>query len=158
MPGKIGHITVIAVGKIREKHWRMALADYEKRLHFYTNFNVIEVKDAAGRFPDPVALQREGEQLLKAAADAGRIILLSASGKEMGSPGVARFLETQIGVYGRLAFLIGGPLGVAPEVVAAAHEQVALSHLTFPHELARVILLEQLYRAFTILNGEPYHK
>jgi 23S rRNA (pseudouridine1915-N3)-methyltransferase len=158
MAGKVGHISVVAVGRVREKQWCMAQAEYEKRLHFYTDFKLIEVKDAGGRLPDVVALQREGEQLLKAAADAGRIILLSASGKEMDSPGLARFLETEIGVYGRLAFLIGGPLGFSPEVVAVAHGQIALSRLTFPHELARVILLEQLYRAFTILNGEPYHK
>jgi 23S rRNA (pseudouridine1915-N3)-methyltransferase len=154
----MGHIAVVAVGKLREKHWRAAQAEYEKRLHFYTSFNIIEVKDAVGRFPDAVALQREGEQLLKAAAGAGRIILLSAAGKAVDSPELARFLEQQIGVYGRLAFFIGGPLGFASDVIDAAHEQIALSRLTFPHELARVILLEQLYRAFTILNGEQYHK
>jgi 23S rRNA (pseudouridine1915-N3)-methyltransferase len=131
MAGKVGHISVVAVGKVREKHWRMAQAEYEGRLHFYTDFKLIEVKDAGGRFPDVVALQREGEQLLKAAAGAGRIILLSANGNEMDSPGLARFLEAEIGVYGRLAFLIGGPLGFAPEVTAAAHEQIALSsHIT----------------------------
>jgi 23S rRNA (pseudouridine1915-N3)-methyltransferase len=158
MTSKIGTITIIAVGKVREKQWQAALAEYKKRLHFYTNFKLVEVKDAVGRFPDTTAVQREGEQLLKAAADSNRTILLSAEGKAMDSSGLARFLQTQIERYGRLAFLIGGPLGFAAEVTAAADEQLSLSRLTFPHELARVILLEQLYRAFTILNNEPYHK
>jgi 23S rRNA (pseudouridine1915-N3)-methyltransferase len=158
MSGKIGSITVVAVGKVREKHWQAALAEYEKRLHFYTNFKLVEVKDAVGRFPDAAAVQREGEQILKAAADSSRLILLSAEGKTMDSPGLAHFLQTQIERYGRLAFLIGGPLGFAAEITAAADEQLSLSRLTFPHELARVVLLEQLYRAFTILNNEQYHK
>lgn len=158
MAGKIGTITIIAVGKVRKKHWQTAQAEYQKRIHHYTNLRLIEVKDAIGRFPDTTALQHEGEQLLKAAADSNRIILLSAAGNVMDSPTLAHFLQTQIERYGRLTFLIGGPLGFAPEVTAAAHEQLSLSRLTFPHELARVILLEQLYRAFTILNNEQYHK
>ncbi|MBP6806203.1 MAG: 23S rRNA (pseudouridine(1915)-N(3))-methyltransferase RlmH, partial [Chloroflexi bacterium] len=74
------------------------------------------------------------------------------------SPALAQFLQKQIEVHGRLAFLIGGPVGFSDDVLAAAHHQIALSPLTFTHELARVIFLEQLYRAFTILNGENYHK
>lgn len=158
MPNRIGSITVAAVGKIREKHWQTAQAEYTKRLSNYTNFRLVEVKDAVGRLPDGTALQREGEQLLKAAAEANRNIILSAEGKMMDSLGLARFLQTQIELYGQLVFLIGGPLGFAVEVETAAHEALSLSRLTFPHELARVILLEQLYRAFTILNNEPYHK
>lgn len=158
MPNRIGSITIAAVGKIREKHWQAAQAEYTKRLRNYTNFRLVEVKDAVGRYPDSIALQREGEQLLRAAAETNRTIILSAEGKTMDSPGLASFLQTQIERYGQLAFLIGGPLGFAAEVETAAHDALSLSHLTFPHELARVILLEQLYRAFTILNNEPYHK
>ncbi len=158
MPNRIGSITIAAVGKIREKHWQAAQAEYTKRLSNYTNFKLVEVKDAVGRYPDSIALQREGEQLLKATAEAHRTILLSAEGKTMDSPGLARFLQTQIELYGRLALLIGGPLGFAAEVETAADDALSLSPLTFPHELARVVLLEQLYRAFTILNNEPYHK
>lgn len=159
MPQTIGHINLIAVGKIRSKPWQLAQADYEKRLGYYTRFNLVEVKDFVGRGqPDAVAMQKEGELLLKAANGAGRIILLTPEGDSPTSPKLARYLQKQIERYGRLAFLIGGPLGFADEVLAAAHDQLSLSPLTFTHELARVILLEQLYRAFTILNGESYHK
>lgn len=159
MPQTIGRIDLIAVGKIRSKPWQLAQADYEKRLGYYTRFNLVEVKDFVGRGqPDAVALQKEGDLLLKAAGGAGRIILLTPEGDSPTSPKLARYLQKQIELYGRLAFLIGGPLGFADEVIAAAHDQLSLSPLTFTHELARVILLEQLYRAFTILNGESYHK
>jgi len=159
MPQPVGHIELIVVGKIRSQPWLLAQADYVKRLGYYTRFNLVEVKDYVGRGqPDAVAMQKEGELLLKAADGAGRLILLTPEGQHPTSPGLARYLQKQIEVYGRLAFLIGGPLGFSEEVLAAAHDQLSLSPLTFTHELARVILLEQLYRAFTILNGENYHK
>ena len=154
-----GHITIAAVGKLRRSHWQAAQDDYLQRLQRYTTVELVEVRDVAGRsIPDAVAMQREGKQLLKAAASAGRKIALTPDGKLMSSPQLATYLRRQIEVYGRIAFLIGGPLGFAPEVTRAAHTQLALSYLSFPHELARVILLEQLDRAFTILNHEPYHK
>ncbi|MCB8984719.1 MAG: 23S rRNA (pseudouridine(1915)-N(3))-methyltransferase RlmH [Ardenticatenaceae bacterium] len=159
MPQPVGHIDLIAVGKVRSQAWLLAQADYEKRLGYYTRFNLVEVKDFVGRGqPDAVAVQKEGELLLKAAEGAGRIILLMPEGKHPTSPGLARYVRQQIEIYGRLAFLIGGPLGFSDQVIAAAHDHLSLSPLTFTHELARVILLEQLYRAFTILNNENYHK
>jgi 23S rRNA (pseudouridine1915-N3)-methyltransferase len=103
-------------------------------------------------------MQREGVTLLAAAKDARRVIALSATGKQMDSPGLADFLRKQIEIYGSLAFLIGGPVGLAPEVLKSCDDTLSLSSLTFPHELARVILLEQLYRAATIIAGEKYHK
>jgi 23S rRNA (pseudouridine1915-N3)-methyltransferase len=109
-------------------------------------------------FPDAVALGREGDALLKSTAKARRRILLTPDGRAYSSEAFARYLRRQIETYGQLAFLIGGPLGFSPEVTAAADDQLSLSSLTFPHELARVMFLEQLYRAFTILRGEPYHK
>jgi 23S rRNA (pseudouridine1915-N3)-methyltransferase len=159
MTRKFGTIHLIAVGKIKTKHWRSAQQEYEKRLRRYTTFDLKEVKDFVGRgSPDAVAMQKEGELLLKGAAQANRLILLSPDGQQMTSPGLAKWLRQGIVNNGRLAFLIGGPLGFSDEVVAAGHEQLALSPLTFTHELARVIFMEQLYRAFTILNGEKYHK
>ena len=158
MPRAIGHVTVAAVGRLRERHWQTVQDDYAHRLSRYTDFHLVEVKDAVGRtLPDAVATAREGEQLL-AAGRGARLVLLSATGREMTSPELAAWLQGQLESYGRLAFLVGGPVGFDPATVAAADEQLALSRLTFPHELARVVLLEQLYRAFTILNGEPYHK
>ena len=84
--------------------------------------------------------------------------MLSLDGRELSSEKLALYLSGQIEDHGHLAFLMGGPLGFAPEVETAAEDRLALSRLTFPHELARIVLLEQLYRAFTILRGEPYHK
>ena len=159
MPRLSGYITVVAVGKLRESHWRSAQEDYCKRLRRYTTFALHEVKDVAGRgTPDRAAKQKEGEALLKAAKSASRKIALTAAGRQMSSPRLAEYLQRQVQLYGRVAFLIGGPLGLSEDVLAECDEQLSLSPLTFPHEMARVILLEQLYRACTILNGEKYHK
>ncbi len=153
-----GKIIIVAVGKLRGD-WRAAQQDYLTRLRRYTDVTLVEVKDAVGHgAPDAVAIQREGEALLIAAKDARRVIALSATGKQMDSPGLADFLRKQIEVYGSLAFLIGGPVGLSPEVLVACDDTLSLSLLTFPHELARVVLLEQLYRAATIISGEKYHK
>lgn len=159
MPQPIGAIDLIAVGKLRGKAWQLAQADYVKRLGYYTRLNLTEVKDFVGQsLPEAVAKQREGELLLKAAGAANQIILLTPEGRELSSPELAEFVQRGVEVNGRLAFLIGGPFGFSDEVVRAAGQQLSLSRLTFPHELARVIFLEQLYRAFTILRGESYHK
>lgn len=159
MPRAIGRITLVAVGKLRGAHWQAAQDEYRRRLERYTRFELVEVKDMVGRgLPDAVAVQREGEQLLAAAAPAGRIILLDVAGREMSSPELADYVGAQIERYDHAAFLIGGPLGFSEATTAAAHDRIALSRLTLPHELARVVWLEQLYRALTILNGEPYHK
>jgi len=157
--GQTGHLTIAAVGRLKRREWQVAQEDYLARLGRYTDVFLVEVKDAVGRgFPDAVAMQREGESLLKATADGQRRILLSADGRAITSKQLARFMQEQIEVFGRIAFLIGGPLGFAPEVEAAADERLSLSRMTFPHDLARIMLLEQVYRGFTILRGEPYHK
>jgi 23S rRNA (pseudouridine1915-N3)-methyltransferase len=159
MPRSFGHITLAAVGKVRERHWQAAQEGYVKRLGYYTDFRLVEVKDTVGKsLPDAVAMAREGELLLAAASRASRVILMSADGREMSSPELATYLQLQLETLGDLTFLIGGPLGFDSAVAAAAHDRLALSRMTLPHELARVVLLEQLYRAFTILHGEPYHK
>lgn len=154
-----GKITIATVGKLHGAYWRAAQQEYLTRLRHYTDVRLIEVKDFVGQgAPDAVAMQREGEALLAAAKEARRVIALTATGRQMDSPGLADFLRKQIEVYGSLAFLIGGPVGLSPDVLAACDDALSLSLLTFPHELARVILLEQLYRAVTIIGGEKYHK
>jgi 23S rRNA (pseudouridine1915-N3)-methyltransferase len=159
MPHAIGHVTVVAVGRLKERHWQAAQDDYTRRLGRFTDFRLVEVRDAVGKsLPDAVALGREGEQLLAAVPKGARVILLAAGGQEMSSPELAVYLQSRLETHGDLVFLIGGPLGFDAAVIAAAHDQLALSRLTFPHELARILLLEQLYRAFTIMHGEPYHK
>ncbi len=155
----MGKISIVAVGKLHGAYWRAAQQEYLARLRRYTDVILIEVKDVVGRgMPDAVAMQREGEALLAAAREARHLIALSATGKQMDSPGLADFLRKQIEVYGSLAFLVGGPVGLSPEVLTACDDALSLSPLTFPHELARVILLEQLYRAATIIGAEKYHK
>lgn len=154
-----GKITLVVVGKLHGAYWRAAQQEYLARLRRYTDVTLIEVKDFVGQgMSDGVAMQREGEALLAAAKDARRLIALTVTGRQMDSPGLANFLRKQIEVYGSLAFLIGGPIGLSPEVLAACDDTLSLSLLTFPHELARVVLLEQLYRAATIIGGEKYHK
>lgn len=154
-----GTVDLIAVGKLKTRHWLTAQNDYAKRLKRYGKVNLVEVKDFVGRgMEDAVAVGREGDLLLDRAAQSNRIILLTPTGKQMSSKKLARYIEKRCGEYGRIAVLIGGPLGFSQAVYDTAHEQIALSPLTFTHELARVILLEQLYRACTILNNEPYHK
>jgi len=103
-------------------------------------------------------MAREGEQLLAAVPRGARVIVLDPGGKSMSSPDLAAWLQVQLETHGHPVFLIGGPLGFDPAVTAAAHDRLSLSPLTFTHEIARTLLLEQLYRAFTILHGEPYHK
>ena len=154
-----GRIEIIAVGKLRAGHWRAAQEEYLRRLDRYTTIGLKEVRDFVGSGPpDVLAAQREGQLLLKAAGDARRKIALSHTGKRMSSPQLAKFLRKQIDLYGHLAFLIGGPAGLSKDVMETCDTHLSLSLLTFPHELARVILLEQLYRAATILGGERYHK
>lgn len=155
----VGKMTIVAVGKLHGAYWRAAQQEYLARLRRYADVTLIEVKDVVGRgAPDGVAIQREGEAVLAATKEVRRLIALTATGKQMDSPGLADFLRKQIEVYGSLAFLIGGPVGLSPEVLTACDDKLSLSPLTFPHELARVILLEQLYRAATIISGEKYHK
>lgn len=158
MPRQIGQITLIAVGKLKMKPWQLAQAEYSQRLGFYTRLNLVELKDMVGQLPDPVAMAKEGELLLTAAANIPTRIALTPTGQALTSPQLADFLQKQIERHNHLAFLIGGPLGFADEVLATCQQQISLSPLTFTHEMARVVLLEQLYRAFTILNGEKYHK
>jgi len=154
-----GQIELIAVGKMRTNHWLTAQNKYLKRLQRYGNVKLHEVKDVVGRsVPDAVGIEREGEQLLNASKNAQRLILLTPTGKLLSSEAFARFLHKQVANYGNLAFLIGGPIGFSTNVTNAAHDQISLSPLTFTHEMARVLLLEQLYRACTILNNEKYHK
>lgn len=154
----IGHITLAAVGKLKETYWKQAQEEYVKRLGRYTHFQLVEVKDMVGRLPDGVAMQREGELLLQTTADTSYKIALTPVGRPLTSPQLAENIQKWVQEYGRISFLIGGPLGFSEPALAACHLQLSLSPLTFTHELARILLLEQLYRAFTILNGEKYHK
>ncbi len=155
---KYGSIQIAAVGKLKAKHWKAAQDDYAKRLQHYTSFKLTEVRDYyGGSMPATTAIEREGEALLKAASGS-HLVLLSPEGKSYSSEKLASWLRQRIEQHGSLGFMIGGPVGFAPSVESAAKEAISLSAMTFTHEMARVLLMEQIYRGFTILNGEKYHK
>ena len=153
------NLCVIVVGKLKTPAWTAVQSDYLERLRRYVPIELSEVKDAVGKgSPDEAAMEQEGRALLKEASAARSVIALTPVGKTFDSTAWARMLEKQIETYQNLAFVIGGPAGLSADVLKASRLQLSLSCMTFPHELARVIFLEQLYRAFTILNGEKYHK
>lgn len=155
---KTGNLHLVCVGAIKTRHWKLAQTEYLQRLEYYTHCKLTEVRDWYGELADAPALQKEGERLLAVSADAHWRVALSPLGQKFTSPQLADWLDTCLTRYQRIAFLIGGPAGFSPAVTASVNEQISLSALTFPHELARVLFLEQLYRAFTIRNGESYHK
>ena len=157
-------ITLITVGKIKEKYLRDAAAEYVKRLGKYCKLEIIELADektpdGASAAEETAILVREGERILKAVREDSYVIALAIEGKALDSVELSRRLE-QLGVEGRshLTFVIGGSLGLAPAVLKRADEALSFSRMTFPHQLMRVILLEQVYRSFRIMKGEPYHK
>lgn len=157
-------ITVLCVGKIKEKFYRDAVEEYRKRLGRYCKLEIIEVADE--KTPDGAreALERqikekEGRKLLSHIKDTDYVIALAIDGKMRDSVELAKHLN-QLGIRGKssLVFVIGGSLGLWEEVLNRADEELSFSKMTFPHQLMRVILLEQIYRSCRINNGEPYHK
>ena len=156
--------SIIAVGKLKERFWSDACAEYLKRLQPYAKTTVIEVPDV-----DPTrvggeaaATEREGEAVLKALAslpDRTRLVLLAIGGRERSSEELSAHLD-KLALSGTsdIAFVIGGSCGVSDAVRARADEQLSFGPITLPHNLARVVLLEQLYRACKISRNEPYHK
>ena len=157
-------ITLITVGKIKEKYLRDAIAEYSKRLSRYCKLEVIEVADektpdqASGTVEENIRA-KEGERLMKHIRDDMYVITLEIGGKMLSSEEFAGKIET-LGVQGKssVAFVIGGSIGLGREVLKRSDFALSFSKMTFPHQLMRVILLEQVYRAYRIMNGEPYHK
>lgn len=157
-------ITLITVGKIKEKYFRDAIAEYQKRLSRYCKLDIIEVADEktpdkASELLEEQIKRKEAERILKYIRDDTYCIALAIDGKKMDSVSFARHIE-QLGLSGKsnLAFVIGGSLGLHESVLKRANEKISFSDMTFPHQLMRVILLEQIYRGYRIINGEPYHK
>ncbi len=154
-----GTLTVVAVGKLKTPHWLAAQTDYLERLQRYITVEMVEIRDVVGKgMPDHVAIQEEGQRLLEAASEARHRIAMDEKGKHATSVGFSRYIQRRLEIHGHLAFLIGGPIGLSDEALDRSDERLALSMMTLPHELARVFLLEQLYRAMTILSGQSYHK
>ena len=157
-------ITIITVGKIKEKYLRDAIAEYSKRLSRYCKLEIIEVADE--KTPDQASetleeqiRSKEGERILKYIRDDMYVITLEIGGKMLSSEEFAKKIET-LGVQGQssIAFVIGGSIGLGKDVLKRSDYALSFSKMTFPHQLMRVILLEQVYRGYRIINGEPYHK
>lgn len=157
-------ITIICVGKIKEDFYRKAVSEYEKRLGRYCRLEIIEVQDE--KTPDhasPVLeeqiKEREAARILKHIKEDAYIYSLEIEGSKPDSVSFANQLD-QLAVQGKshIQFIIGGSLGLHQSVSKAAHQSISFSNMTFPHQLMRVILLEQIYRAYRIIKGEPYHK
>ncbi len=158
------NITIICVGKLKERYWREACAEYEKRLGAFCKLRFIEV--AEERLPDApsaaqiaATIEAEGARLLAALPKDSAVIALCIEGEELNSPSLAEYID-RLTVSGtsHVTLLIGGSWGLAETVKARAKLRLSMSPLTFPHQLARVMLLEQLYRAFQINSGGKYHK
>ncbi|WP_053955047.1 23S rRNA (pseudouridine(1915)-N(3))-methyltransferase RlmH [Inediibacterium massiliense] len=158
------NITIIGVGKVKEKYFTGAIDEYKKRLSRYCKINIIEVSDE--KAPENLSDKEmenikdiEGEKILKNIKDGMYVISLDIKGKMLSSEELAEKING-LGVSGNshITFIIGGSLGLSKEVLKRSDYRLSFSPMTFPHQLMRVILLEQVYRGFRIIKGEPYHK
>jgi 23S rRNA (pseudouridine1915-N3)-methyltransferase len=142
-------IRIVAVGKLKEAHYRAAVDDYLKRLRHYATVDEVELKD---ELPGPLAAS-----MRKCIPPKTHVVALTIDGKTRSSEELAAFLEDSAMHARDLTFVIGGADGIPPEIARTAHERLSLSRMTLPHRLARLVLVEQLYRGMTIRRGEPYH-
>lgn len=157
-------ISICAVGKVKEAFFRAAIAEYEKRLSRYAKLEILEVPDEktpdkASEAEEEQIKTKEGERLLKLIKDDAFVIVLDIGGKQLDSVQLSKKLDT-LGISGvsHIQFVIGGSLGLSDAVLKKADFKLSFSPMTFPHQLMRVILLEQIYRSYRIINNEPYHK
>lgn len=158
------HIQIISVGKVKEKYLKLGIAEFEKRLQAYCSLTCIEVADeqAPEKLSEKDLLlvkQKEGERILSKIKPDHYVIALDIQGKSWSSEQLAREME-KLSIHGksRVAFVIGGSNGLSDEVLKRADMKLSFSSMTFPHQLMKLILLEQVYRGFKIMRGEPYHK
>jgi 23S rRNA (pseudouridine1915-N3)-methyltransferase len=158
------HVQILAVGKLKERYLVQGIEEYGKRLGRYGRLEIAELKEES--FAEPLSekevqeiLRREGERILDALKPRSHVVALDRGGRAMSSEELAEeFQRVAIGGISQLTFVIGGSLGLDPRVLQRADLVLSFSKFTFPHQLMRLILLEQIYRAFTIVNGERYHK
>lgn len=158
------NITIITVGKLKERYFKEAVEEYSTRLSKYCRLEIVEVPDE--KAPENLSpaqelmvIQKEGQGILKHVKEDTFAVALAIQGRQLSSEGLADFIN-DLGIKGRssIAFIIGGSLGLSDEVLKRADYKLSFSPMTFPHQLMRVILLEQVYRGFRIIKGEPYHK
>ena len=151
-------ITVIAVGKTSTPEISRLIDGYLRRIGHYIGFELVELPDARGYRDSESQKRAEGDAILKRLTAADTVVLLDERGREMTSVEFARFLEGRMNAgIKRLVFIIGGPYGFSQEVYSRADRLLGLSQMTFTHEMVRLFFTEQVYRAMTILRGEPYH-
>ncbi|MBN2260770.1 MAG: 23S rRNA (pseudouridine(1915)-N(3))-methyltransferase RlmH [Clostridiales bacterium] len=157
-------ITIISVGKIKEKYLRDAIKEYAKRLGAYCNLNFIEISDE--KAPETLSEKemeiikdKEGERILSKIKESQYVYALELKGKQRTSEMFSEELD-KLQIYGSsdIVFVIGGSLGLSTQVISRSNSQISFSKMTFPHQLMKVILIEQIYRAFRIMKNEPYHK
>ena len=157
-------LSIVCVGRLKEKYWTAAVDEYSKRLGKYIKLDITELPDEKAPESMSVAQERqvkekEGERILKAIKDDAFVVTLEIEGKQLTSVELAGFISEKMtrGVS-HIAFVIGGSLGLSEEVIKKSDYHLSFSKMTFPHQLMRVVLLEQIYRACRINAGEPYHK
>jgi len=158
------NITIISVGKLKEKYLKLGIDEYSKRLSRYAKLNIIEVSDEKAPenlscAEEQIVKNKEGDGILKHIKEGTYVIALDLKGKMLSSEDLSDKLKT-LGVSGNsnITFIIGGSLGLSDEVLKRADYRLCFSPMTFPHQLMKLILLEQIYRGFRIMKGEPYHK
>ena len=158
------NITIVSVGKVKEKYLRDGIEEYRKRLTRYCNIDLIEVPDE--KAPETLSpkeeaqvKEKEGQAILKHIKDNSYVIALAINGKQLSSEELSDFIaDRALSGDSSLVFVIGGSLGLSSEVLSRADYKLSFSKMTFPHQLMRMILLEQVYRGYRIIKGEPYHK
>lgn len=158
------NITIISVGKLKEKYLKQAVEEYSKRLQRYCRLDIIELNDE--KTPDNASpkeeqqiKEKEGQAILKAIKDNSFVIALDLKGKMLSSEEFASFIQdSNTRGISSFTLIIGGSLGLSQEIINRANYKLCFSKMTFPHQLFRVMLLEQIYRGFRIIGGEPYHK
>ena len=158
------NVKILCVGKIKEKFYRDAILEYSKRLSKYCSLEIVEVNDekTSENSTDNeinIIKDKEGERILKHIKDKDYAIALAIQGKQQDSVAFSKYIEN-LGITGNssICFVIGGSLGLSDAVMGRCNASISFSKMTFPHQLMRVILLEQIYRAMRIMNNEPYHK
>jgi 23S rRNA (pseudouridine1915-N3)-methyltransferase len=158
------NISIITIGKLKEKYLKQGIQEYLKRLSSYAKVEIIELADE--KAPENLSesemeqvKQKEGERILAKISDDTHVIALAINGKQKSSEELAKEIDS-LATYGKskIAFVIGGSLGLSSEVMKRSNAALSFSKMTFPHQLMRLVLVEQIYRAFRIIRNEPYHK
>lgn len=157
------NINVICIGKIKEKYWTSAIVEYSKRLSRFCTLKIVELKEAplpknASPADEQKVIEKEGEEILEKINDTDFVIALEVEGKLHSSEELAREIESAAFGHSTIDFVIGGSLGLSRGVKRRADLGLSFGRITLPHQLARVVLFEQIYRAYKINNNETYHK